>query len=100
VVTSTDEGFGYPLLESFGYGTEVICSDITIFRETASDLPHYFPPGNAHALAQLLNTFVKQQRPPVDDVHRRSELIEFGTRFTWSKMASEYAAIYRSAFGT
>lgn len=32
---SIDEGFGYPIAESFSVGLPVVCSDIEVFRETA-----------------------------------------------------------------
>jgi glycosyltransferase involved in cell wall biosynthesis len=95
VVTSHAEGFGYPVLESFSCGTEVICSDIPIFRETARDLPHYFPPGNPRELARILDTFVEQKPSTPKTTHRRARLIESVSQFTWNKMASDYAAVYR-----
>ena len=40
VFPSIDEGFGIPLIEALKLKVPVICSDIPIFREIASD-SHY-----------------------------------------------------------
>lgn len=38
---STSEGFGLPVIEASYYGAEIICSDISIFREVAGDYANY-----------------------------------------------------------
>ena len=38
------EGYGMPLIESLMFGTPVIASDLTVFKEVAGDVPEYLSP--------------------------------------------------------
>jgi glycosyltransferase involved in cell wall biosynthesis len=54
ILPSIYEGFGRPILESLYFGTEVICSDIPVFKENFKKFVHYFDPNNSDALLQQL----------------------------------------------
>lgn len=60
LLTSVDEGFGMPAVESTVAGTTVFCTDIPPFRETMGDGAHYFgvdeaPQAVANRLIQTLS---------------------------------------------
>lgn len=42
IIASIAEGFGLPIVEAFQHNTDVICSDIPVFREVAGDFARYF----------------------------------------------------------
>lgn len=50
----TQEGFGLVVAEAMALGTPLVCSDIPVFREVVADTAHYFPVGNADALAKAI----------------------------------------------
>jgi glycosyltransferase involved in cell wall biosynthesis len=68
---STYEGYGLPVAESLAGGVPTIASDIPPHREIAGDAALYFAPGDATALAGLLDEL---RRDPGlrDDLARRA----------------------------
>ena len=62
IIASMVEGFGLPIVEAFQHGTQVICSDIPVFREIAGDHAVYFEPTNAGALANKVSESVSSLR--------------------------------------
>jgi glycosyltransferase involved in cell wall biosynthesis len=96
VVTSTNEGFGYPLLESFSHGTEVICSDIPIFIETSCGLANFFEASNSHSLARLLLEFINGSAESLHMPDRPSRLRRIAAGYTWSECAAQYANLYKT----
>ena len=54
VIASVAEGFGLPIVEAFKHGTQVICSDIPVFREVAGECAAYFEATNPATLAAEL----------------------------------------------
>ena len=55
VVTSTMEGFGMTILESFAQATPVVLSDIPVFREVGGFAGSYFSPQDADSLVARIN---------------------------------------------
>lgn len=53
------EGFGIAIVEAMAAGLPVIVSDIPPHREVVGDAGVFVPPGNADALAEALNTIMK-----------------------------------------
>lgn len=50
------EGFGIPVLEAFGLGTPVACSDIPALEELAGDAALLFDPNDLDAIAEAMTT--------------------------------------------
>lgn len=80
---STYEGYGLPVAESLADGLPTIASDIPPHREIAGDAALYFEPGDAAALAGVLDAFIRDPELR-DDLARRAaersqELVEGGT---------------------
>jgi glycosyltransferase involved in cell wall biosynthesis len=59
VTASRFEGFGIPLLEAQQAGAPVICSDIPIFHEVATDSALFYDPESPEALAQCVRELEK-----------------------------------------
>jgi glycosyltransferase involved in cell wall biosynthesis len=54
ILPSQYEGFGRPILESLYFGTEVICSDLPVFRENFNSFVHFFETNSTASLTQQL----------------------------------------------
>jgi glycosyltransferase involved in cell wall biosynthesis len=68
---STYEGYGLPVAESLADGLPTIASDIPPHREIAADAALYFEPGDATALAGLIDG-LRRDRSLRDDLARRA----------------------------
>jgi alpha-1,2-rhamnosyltransferase len=51
IIASLAEGFGLPIVEAFQHGAKVICSDIPVFREIASQRAVFFDVSSSRDLA-------------------------------------------------
>ncbi|WP_291054119.1 glycosyltransferase family 1 protein [Herbiconiux sp.] len=56
VTASLDEGFGIPLVESMGFGTPVVVSEIPVFREIGASAARYAPARDPHAFARAIRS--------------------------------------------
>jgi glycosyltransferase involved in cell wall biosynthesis len=96
VFPSLFEGAGIPLLEAFGEGLPVTCSDIPAFREYGGSAPLYFNPTSVEEIAAALKRMNA-------DRELRDELRERGNcrkrLFSWMKSAESYRAVYRLTMG-
>jgi len=63
VTPSLMEGYGLVGLEALMLGTPVIASDIPVYREVYRDLVTYFEPNNSAALAGVIQSVLKLERP-------------------------------------
>jgi glycosyltransferase involved in cell wall biosynthesis len=68
---STYEGYGLPVAESLADGLPTVASDIPPHREIAGDAALYFEPGDATALAGLLDE-LRRDSGLRDDLARRA----------------------------
>ena len=59
LLLSKGEGFGLPLIEAAQFGTPIICSDIPVFREIASDFAQYVSHDDPEILASQLAEWAK-----------------------------------------
>lgn len=84
IFPSFHEGFGLSIIEAMAAGVPVMCSDIAVFREVASELALYFDPHDpktiSHSILHLL------RNPSL-----RRRLVQLGqeraTLFSWGKTA-------------
>lgn len=71
IMSSFDEGYGLPLVEGVALGTHIICSDISVFRETMGDNASYFDPNSVSSLEQkIMETIDSQQILPGAHLHK------------------------------
>ena len=88
VFPSIEEGFGLPLIESMACGTNVILTDIPVFREIAGDMAAaYFKPDPEDFIKALERAQKNRKRP--------EELIAYARKFTWERTAKETVEVYR-----
>jgi glycosyltransferase involved in cell wall biosynthesis len=84
VYPSWYEGFGLPVLESFGCGTPVITSNVTSLPEVAGDAALLVDPADAGAIARSIVRVI-------EDAGLRQKLIDRGREraagYTWDRTA-------------
>lgn len=78
VSASKYEGFGIPLLNALRFGTRPVVSDIPPYREIASSLAEYFPPGSARQLSLAVEAALTRGN------------VEARTWRPWSAVAADY----------
>ncbi|MEG3436617.1 glycosyltransferase [Pannus brasiliensis CCIBt3594] len=96
VFTSKYEGFGLALAESIVRGIPAIVSDLEVFREqvelyNCGDRTRFFPAGDADALADRLEEFIRAPIPRLlpEDIPSKINL------WTWEDVAKEYIATFQ-----
>jgi glycosyltransferase involved in cell wall biosynthesis len=96
VFPSLFEGAGIPLLEAFGEGTAVVCSDIPPFREYGADAPLYFDPRSVDEMAGMLRR-TSSDKELLSKLRNKSR--QRGLLYSWEKSAAMYRAVYRKVGG-
>ncbi len=89
VTASLDEGFGIPLVESMGYGTPVVVSDIGVFREIGGEAALYAPARDAAAFAAA----VKRLENPEEWASRSRISRTQAEQFSWAASARVIAEL-------
>lgn len=94
VFPSLFEGFGIPVIEAFGSGLPVACSNTTSLPEVAGDAAVYFDPNDPNDMAEKIMGLYHDKK-------RMAQLAEKGLErakcFTWKKTAEKTMAIYGNA---
>ncbi|MBI4231043.1 MAG: glycosyltransferase family 4 protein [Planctomycetes bacterium] len=88
------EGFGFPVLEAFGYGTPVVCARASALPEVAGDAAQYFAPDDPSALAAILARLLRDGKERAAWAARGVERLK---AFDWRRTAERTAAVYREA---
>ncbi len=91
-VTSSIEGFCFPVVEALRCGSRVVCSDIPVLREVGGPRCHYFElndPQPASALARAMESALSQPRAEQQQPDR----------FSCPDIAREYCAVYARLLG-
>lgn len=71
IIASFAEGFGLPIVEAAQRGAPVICSDIPVFREVASDqLATFFNPFETQSLVDAIKEQAKQRKCETGHVNK------------------------------
>lgn len=84
---STIEGFGLPVAEAMQYGAQVVCSDIPVFREIASDSCTLFSlsgPDPVQSLVRACESALK----------KTSGLMWNSSLFSAEAVAAQWVALY------
>lgn len=98
VSPSLMEGFALPALEALSNGTNIILSDIPVFKEVCRDVPlAYFDPNNKSDIASALEKVMNTSK------EKRKEKIALGQKlaksFSWRDMAERTLTVYESCAG-
>jgi len=87
------EGFGFPILEAFGYGVPVITSNTSAIPEIAGSAAILVDPKNVDELSNAINEGLVNH-------NLRQKMISEGKKrynmFNWEKTANEYISLYNS----
>jgi len=92
VVTSTMEGFGLPILESFSQGTLVLASDIPVFREVCGFSGKFFEIDNLESLAEGIEQGLREALDP----KLISDRLSLASKFSWNSAAEKMASVYKN----
>lgn len=83
-VPSFLEGFGLPVLESFSYGTPVVCSNSGALREVGGEGAIYFDPLDEHAIVEAMVSMAADRH--LRDARARAGREQLN-RFSWAAAA-------------
>ena len=92
VVTSTMEGFGLPILESFSQGTLVLASDIPVFREVCGFSGKFFEIGNLESLVEGIEQGLGEALDP----KLISDRLSLASKSSWNNAAEKMAFVYKN----
>lgn len=91
VLPTKFEGFGLPLLEAMQRGCPVICTDLEVLREVASEAAVYVPSDNATAFSQAISNLLNSR-------DLQSQLSSLGkvqaSQFHWESTAKLTASAF------
>lgn len=91
LLTTREEGFGFPLLESLACGTPVVCGRNSSLSEIGGDFPHYAEQDDAAGYYDAARSLLDA---PPDDAWRARAIAHAGA-FTWGRCAASMLALYR-----
>jgi len=92
VLPTVMETFGFPFVEAMISGAPVICADTEFARELCGEAALYFPPGDSHALAQVLEKVIGE--PKVAATMRDAGILR-AIKFSWANEAQETLDLLR-----
>jgi len=56
------EGFGMPLIEAYSFGCNIVCSNISVFKEIGNDHFRYFDPTSSDSISQAICNSINEDR--------------------------------------
>ena len=95
LMPSEREGFGLPVLEALACGTPVVASDVAAIREVGGYAAVYCPLDDIEAWHRTVTRLLDERsQHPAQWTLRREAGIRRAAAFSWSRYASDVAAIY------
>lgn len=92
IFPSLDEGFGLPIIEALSSKTQVIASDITVFKEIGENMLIYFDPYKIESLIDALEKSISNTKT-IQELEKNSEYVT--NKFTWKKCFEKTIEIYK-----
>ena len=94
LLTSDAEGFGLPVVDALGSGTQVVATDLPVLREVGGAAVSYC---RADELQHWVDTVSGLLREPAEVAARRREVgLRHAARFSWRTFADEMVRVYGS----
>lgn len=90
IYPSLYEGFGFPILEAFASGVNVVTSDRGSIREIGSDFAFYVDPLNINKIAEGIDKAMHASF--------NNKAKEWAKTFSWERAAKEIIKIYEKLF--
>ncbi|MGG3734195.1 glycosyltransferase family 1 protein [Heyndrickxia coagulans] len=88
---STEEGFGFPIIEGLKYNIPVFASAIPVFKEVGANFINYFNVGDinkiSYYMSNVLSGNVKQ--------NNREEVDEWLKKYSWDNYVEELICLYK-----
>lgn len=95
LMPSEREGFGLPVLEAMACGTPVVASDVPALREVGGYAAVYCPLDDVEAWHRAVTRLLDERaHHPAQWTLRQEAGIRRAAAFSWSRYASDVAAIY------
>lgn len=91
IIVSSYEGFGFPVLESLGCHTQVICSRNSSLSEVGGNVADYLDELSVVSLSSKLIGYDLIDKPDSID---KKEVERHLSQFTWEKCAKEYVTFW------
>jgi glycosyltransferase involved in cell wall biosynthesis len=91
LLTTREEGFGFPLLEALSRGTPVACARHSALAEIGAEFPSYAAKENAKGFAKALEPLLNQ----APEEAWKSSAREHARKFTWEQTARRMMEVYR-----
>lgn len=100
VYPALEEGFGLPALEAMACGARLITTEGTVMAEAARGVADLAPPGDVHALADLIDTALVEGVHAKRNEELRAKGIAIASESTWEASAALHRSAYQRALGS
>lgn len=87
---SSEEGFGFPIIEALKYQIPVFASDIEVFKEVGSKYINYFKIGDIDKIAYYMEQLLDRKILANDE----NEINNWLRRYTWDNYIYQIMGIY------
>lgn len=95
VLTTREEGFGFPLLESLACGTPVVCARHSSLAEVGGGFADFVEGDTAEAFATRIRDVLRRRH----DSTRQARARQHARTFRWEVTARRMLRVYREAAG-
>ena len=93
---SIAEGFGLPVIEAMHFGKPVFLSRFTSLPEVGGEAAYYFDNFDPDHMQEVFNEGMKD----FEERGRAGEMIKQADKFSWSRAANEYIALYEQCLNS
>ncbi|MDE3235852.1 MAG: glycosyltransferase, partial [Bacteroidota bacterium] len=92
IYPSLYEGFGFPIIEAFGYGCPVLTGNTSSMKEIGGDLADYFNPYSIESMTTAIQLQLKNNDQILKNYSAR---IQYSQQFTWDRTIKNTLNVYK-----